>query len=191
MGGVDWKYVVPYQEDVDKALQALRQDVFIKGEYQRPNDALDGFDDIDGTGFSTIDDEQERQSIIALYQIQPLNVLIERVGIGGLREEVRSLINAPKLSSLDELEALLCLSTAGTSSILDIKHVAPALGPGTVTALPPEKLFKLFGTDKPTHSIIESNSGFYDAIGRGESIYIIAYEDDKPHEIYFAGYSYD
>lgn len=191
MGGVDWSYVVPYQEDIAKALQALRQEVMNGGEYERLDDALYGLSEIESMGILTTEDEQERQSLLMEYSMQPLNVLIERVGIGGLREEVQSLINAPKLSSLAELEALLCLSTEGTKSILDIRSIASEPGPGAAAALTSQELLRLFGTEKPTRNAIESNPGFLDAIGRGEGVYIIAYQDDKPHEIFFAGYSYD
>jgi hypothetical protein len=35
MGASAWSYWVPYRDDVDAALQALRRDVFERGEYYR------------------------------------------------------------------------------------------------------------------------------------------------------------
>ncbi len=54
-----------------------------------------------------------------------------------------------------------------------------------------EELMEFFGTTKPTRAHIEENDEFLDDIDRGQGIYIIAYENDQPSEIYFAGYSYD
>ena len=39
--------------------------------------------------------------------------------------------------------------------------------------------------------MIEKNSAFYENIERGQGIYIIAYQDGKPSEIFFGGYSFD
>jgi hypothetical protein len=39
MGASGWTYWVPYREDVDAALQALRRDVFHRGEYYRASPA--------------------------------------------------------------------------------------------------------------------------------------------------------
>ncbi len=36
MGASGWIYFVPYQEDAEAALQALRQDIFRQGKYYRP-----------------------------------------------------------------------------------------------------------------------------------------------------------
>ena len=34
MGGETWEYFVPYQQDIEKALQELRQEVFTKGAFR-------------------------------------------------------------------------------------------------------------------------------------------------------------
>jgi hypothetical protein len=36
MGASAWSYYVPYQEDINQALQDLRQEVFRSGQYYRP-----------------------------------------------------------------------------------------------------------------------------------------------------------
>lgn len=86
----------------------------------------------------------------------------------------------------------------GTASILDIESVSldpdDGLEPpltGVAYPLTSEKLIALFGTDRPTRKMIEENDNYYDDIGRGECIYMIVYNDDKPSELFFAGYSYD
>lgn len=54
-----------------------------------------------------------------------------------------------------------------------------------------EELIELFGTAQPTRAMIEENLDFYEEIERGQGVYIIAYRDGKPSEIFFGGYSYD
>jgi hypothetical protein len=39
--------------------------------------------------------------------------------------------------------------------------------------------------------MVESNYDLFDELERGQGVYIIVYEDEKPSEIFFAGYSYD
>jgi hypothetical protein len=62
---------------------------------------------------------------------------------------------------------------------------------GAVVPLAHEELIDLFGTDKPTREMIEDNDDLFESLERGQGVYVIAYRDDEPSEIYFAGYSYD
>jgi hypothetical protein len=118
------------------------------------------------------------------------------------------------------IEAALEASDAdGTSSILDILCISDQPYPlvkdkltgevnfeilatvfNTAFPLRSEELLALFGTEKPTHEIIEStifgNSGndatsdFWD-IDRGTARYIIVYQENQPREIFLIGYSFD
>jgi|SRR5881296_1770290 len=88
-------------------------------------------------------------------------------------------------------EAIKASSPTGTRSILDIKRVAERPNFYTAALLPPEELVRLFGTDKPTHPVIEENEELAVGIERGQGECIIAFKDGKPDEIYFAGYSFD
>jgi len=60
-----------------------------------------------------------------------------------------------------------------------------------VSPLPPEDLMELFGTDKPTREMIEGNDELFEALGRGQGVYVVVYKDGRPSEIFFAGYSFD
>ena len=79
----------------------------------------------------------------------------------------------------------------GTGSILDMMQVADEPDFFTVAPLPREEQVRLFGTDKPTRQMIERNTDLYEEIQRGQGVYIVAYKDDKPSEIFFGGYSFD
>jgi len=192
MGGTGWSYVAPYQEDIEKALQELSQDVFAREDYERPLDALDGLNDLEGAGFFSAD-EQERQEITVQYSVEALNVLIERVGLDNLRTELRSLTDAPTLSSLDDLRALQCLSAEGTSSILDMDRIALEPASGTIVPVPPEELVRLFGTDKPSRQVVEDAeySGKPNTGPTWQGVYLVAYDGGKPTTIHFIGSSGD
>ena len=79
----------------------------------------------------------------------------------------------------------------GTRSILDMMTVSDVTDFCAVAPLPQEDLLDLFGTDKPTHEMIEESEELYDRLERGQGVSIIVYKDDQPSEIFFAGYSFD
>jgi hypothetical protein len=79
----------------------------------------------------------------------------------------------------------------GTGSILDITTVADEPDFCAVAPLSDEDLIDLFGTHRPTRRMIEENTEFYENIERGQGVYIVAYEGDRPAEIFFGGYSFD
>ena len=79
----------------------------------------------------------------------------------------------------------------GTRSILDIEGVADAPGFGVVAPLDDAALENLFETTQPTRQMIESNMDLFDQIERGQAIYIVAYKNGLPDELFFAGYSFD
>jgi hypothetical protein len=88
-------------------------------------------------------------------------------------------------------QAMEAADADGTRSILDMERISDTPDYGAVVPLPDEELIDLFGTDKPTRAMIEDNDDLFDMLERGRGIYVIAYRDDEPSEIYFAGYSYD
>ena len=79
----------------------------------------------------------------------------------------------------------------GTRSILDMNQVGQNPESGVVAPLPAARLVEFFGTKEPTREMIEANDDFFDLIERGRGVYIIAFDQGKPSEICFAGYSYD
>lgn len=88
-------------------------------------------------------------------------------------------------------EAIENMDADGTGSILDMMRIADVPDYFTVAPMPSEKQIEIFGTDKPTRQMIEGNHDFYEDIERGQGVYIIAHQNDKPSEIFFAGYSFD
>ena len=88
-------------------------------------------------------------------------------------------------------EAFENMDADGTASILDIERVSNDADYGIVCPLSPSEVARYFGNDKPTREIIGANMDFYEDIERGQGIYIVVYKDEKPSEIFFAGYSFD
>lgn len=92
-------------------------------------------------------------------------------------------------SSIDE--ALEIADADGTASILDIMQVSDT--PDFCCAAPysSDELKNYFGTDRPTRADVESADDYWEDIERGHARYAVLYSNDKPSEIYFAGYSFD
>jgi hypothetical protein len=132
MGAEAWDYFVPYEADIQAALDKLRQREFRAGRYRGS-------------------------------EAHPATI-----------EEVLENMGAD-----------------GTASILDITHIAGEPDFFAVAPLPAEELVRLYGTEQPTREMIKRNMDLYEEIDRGQGVYIIAYKDGKPSEIFFAGYSFD
>jgi hypothetical protein len=86
--------------------------------------------------------------------------------------------------------ALRASGANGTRSILDLDRVAAMPQLGAVAPLPDDVLLELYGTTRPTRELIEQGADS-EYIERGQGIYVVVYKDDRPDELYFAGYSYD
>ena len=78
-----------------------------------------------------------------------------------------------------------------TRSILDLHFVSDEPEFCAVSPLSDFELKKHFGTTQPTHEMVERNMAFFTDIDRGQGIYIVIYKQNKPSEIFFAGYSFD
>ena len=94
-------------------------------------------------------------------------------------------------------EAIRNADAAGTRSIIDIEKVSPTRDIMAISPAPPDKVKALFGTEKPSHAMVENASKkmshefqvFLETYDRGEGLYIVIYDGDRPSEIYIAGWS--
>jgi hypothetical protein len=89
MGASAWEYVVPYQEDLDAALDVLRREVFASGDYLKPDFYGDVFDLPEpGSVDDLIEDEQYAEfmgtsgthSIIDVFSVVPADFGGEEFG---------------------------------------------------------------------------------------------------------------
>lgn len=107
------------------------------------------------------------------------------------REFLAGRFNGSESNPSDIEEAREVADADGTRSILDMDRVGDEPDFGVVVPLSPGRLLDLFGTDQPTRELIQANMDLYEDIERGQGVYIIAYENGEPSEIFFGGYSYD
>jgi hypothetical protein len=82
MGASGWKYMVPYQEDLDAALAILRREVFEQGDFVKPSyyQAYGGgfgvpdpasLEDLDQERYSDFMGESGTHSIIDIHAVAP------------------------------------------------------------------------------------------------------------------------
>ena len=89
-------------------------------------------------------------------------------------------------------EAIEDADADGTRSILDMERVAEEADFNAVAPLARETLLELFGTERPTHEMIDESDELFELMDeRGQGVYAIVYEGERPSEIFFAGYSFD
>jgi hypothetical protein len=175
MGASDWGYFVPYQPDIFKALQELREVVFRQGKYYKrraywKSMTFEQYLPAD-PGFS----EQDKAMYLASFQ------------------------RLQALSEPTSIDTLLAWNgEEGTHSIIDITSISPMPGICSAAPLSNEELEEFFDTPQPSREMIENDKedlmeflqyelGRY----RGEATFIIVYKDGKPDEIFFTGYSGD
>lgn len=164
MGASGWGYRVPYQQDLNQALQALRKAVFEAGTYYEP--AL--FYEHLLTVVDTLPAEvrQNLEAFVAQGKQQPAPRTIE---------------------DLIERNA-----EDGTHSILDIERVDAGRDFGVINPLSDEELLDLFDTTRPTWQQVEAKARELQSLrGRWQGVCVIVYEDDQPRDIFFTGYSGD
>ena len=94
-----------------------------------------------------------------------------------------------KHSSIDE--AREDADADGTRSILDVSGIGNEPDFDVVAPLDDDALMEFFGTTKPSAEDVEDFDELFDQIERGQGLYVIVYDNDKPSQILFAGYSYD
>jgi hypothetical protein len=188
MGASGWSYFVPYEEDTSAALQRLREDIFARGEYVTDDDILESVD------WEAAARRYARSPRVS--EDMKRRHLAEAERLRKLRQEEGELPKPPSPPKPDSIEALLEEQAEnGTHSILDITCVSSRPKFGAVSPFPSSKLVEYFNTDKPDHAVIEDRYQWGSlekfTSKRWQGIYIIAYKDGKPDEIFFAGCSGD
>ncbi len=110
MAGTFWDYFVPYQEDIDKALQDLREQVFQMGQYRKwPHvqaETIEGVVAESGeSGTHSILDIKRISPFPALQAVSPLSA--ERLQeVFGSDKPTRRMVMVEDMIEDDELEEL-------------------------------------------------------------------------------------
>jgi hypothetical protein len=173
MGASGWYYVVPYEADIDAALQKLRQDVYDRGEYYRESPE---------SGYPEMTEEEYRATLDPNQWDDGPNESI--------MEGFRAAKERPVPVDPDTLVA--AQPESGTHSIIDISEGVSA-GPEllTVSPLADDELLALAGTVTPTSEQLRTVGLLGADRGRWVGTYVVSYLDGQPHEIHFSGYSGD
>ena len=163
MGASGWHYFTPYQSDIKAALQQLRQQVFVEGEYYKP---------------------------VLFYTklLKDIGDQLEPEVIEGLKRSIEEFRVRPEPQSIEEL--IKMNAEAGTHSIIDMHDIGQEPEIGIVSLMPEEMLIEVLGTLRPEHSQVERQ---IDELNRSirSCHYLLVYEDETPSEIFFIGYSGD
>jgi len=160
MGGDPYCYFTRYQNDIQVALDALREQEFKAGRY-----------------YPAMDKRQMRR-------------------LGFPRDET---LSGPGPQHASIAEAIDASEADGTFSILDIERITDSPGFASACPLPPDELIAMFGTAEPTRKQLETAllssesevAGFWEQIDRGCGRYVVLYDNGRPCEIFFVGYSWD
>ncbi len=155
MGGHPYWYVVPYEADVQAALDKLREREFRAGRY---NPVMD---------------------------FPPFPVTSGSPAPGAGHRSIQA--------AFEDADA------DGTRSIIDLITVVDEPYDPDSADQPSQKVFPVadevleewFGMTKPTRAMVEDCDDMWESLDRGWGIHIVLYKDDRPDEIFFAGYSFD
>src|SRR5258708_4094082 len=142
MGATGWNYFAPYEIDAETVLQRLRQRVFKEGKYGSGILAPDQL--------KAVFEHVLARSPDAAQTRQQMEEAMSR--LGQLRKQMPQ--EPPNPNTIKKL--LKKRAENGTHSILDMLHVSSTPDFGAVSPMPATRLFEIFGTDKPTRSMVES-----------------------------------
>lgn len=175
MGASGWSYFVPFQEDINEALQALRWRVFRAGDYWAPpgGGSVPFFEDFAPPDIWS--DEEQIARWRATYE-----------------EEKALRAKGAKLVSTSPDQLLRRNRTEGTHSIIDIPAIRQTNDLNESGGLSDDELVRCFGTLRPSRGAIEAETTTIQALrGRWRCTYVVSYEGDTPREIFFGGVSGD
>jgi len=172
MGASGWQHFVPYEPDLDLALQHLREDVFRRGAFYGKKGAesaptIEAV--LEGNG------EDGTHSALDVHRIatEPL----------------------PTSALAWHAEALAATGAPPPPEALHARLLAEAEFWGAVAPLSEEELVERFGSGRPDHATVERASGaLMSNILRGCGVYVFVWKDPsapRPSEIFFAGVTGD
>jgi len=182
MGASSWSYFVPYQSNIDLALQEIQFRVF-EEEFQNPEPLFSKAELLAHLNY-------ELEHLEMHYPDPKVRATLKR----RFQNQKKRLTSAPDPIKMRKAIDKLVKQCAenGTHSILDIKTISSQPEFRTIAPLSPKELLAMFGTEYPTRSMIEKNFTQLTKLReRWSGTYVIVYDNNQPTEIYFTGYSGD
>ncbi len=191
---------MPYEADVSAALQRLREDVFARGDYVYGDGITDEQAKAVKPWFEKAQAEIDPWMQKVREQAEKLPEPMREKYLemcGKIKGQIMSGPPAPRKPKRKPktIEKLLeHQAESGTHSILDIVGISEEPKFGHIRPFPREKLAEIFGSETPSHDQIEEAHSFgrlEDFEDKWEGVYVIAYRDGAPSEIFFTGHSGD
>ena len=162
MGASGWSYFVPYQPDINKALQELRQKVFQEGDYFKPAEWAKQLYERQIIGEEELNDTLEELALIP--EPRTIEELIEQRA----EEGSHSIIDINRVSSVPEICTIAPLPQEEYIRLFS-------------TDKPTRKMIEEKEEEMYSNLNMPSWSGFYMTI----------YANNLPVEIFFIGFSGD
>ncbi|HEU4882137.1 MAG TPA: hypothetical protein VFT45_07830 [Longimicrobium sp.] len=193
MGASAWVCFTAWTDDAEAALQRLRQETFLSGDYYGGSGALSGGED----NLSEDDREQVRKGMERLknflgfkpWELTPWEAPPGETIMGEEWKEGRGPSGSPP-RGVDE--AVARAGVEGTHSILDITHTTRFFQPRAAAPLPESLLLRHLGTQQPERAQVEDAFGdVAEELDRWECVYLAVYRDGAPHELAFIGVTGD
>ncbi len=176
MGASGWSYFVPYQRDIQKALDELRERVFQSGDYfgGRPGAKR---------RYATIDALLRAKAEDGTHSILDVREISDTSKQNDALEGVDRRDLMLKMQNLMAKDLAGFMRWAAREEFLSI---------GLVFPLSDEQLVKTLGSLKPERRAVElASNTIGSSCSRGSGRYVVVYRDGAPDEIFFAGVSGD
>lgn len=176
MGASGWSYFVPYQGDIQKALDELRERVFQSGDYfgGRPGAKR---------RYATIDALLRSKAEDGTHSILDVGKISDTSKQNDVLEGVDRRTLMRKMQNLMADDPAGFMRRAAREEFLSI---------GLVHPLSDEQLVKTLGSLKPERRAVElAANTIGSSCSRGSGRYVVVYRDGVPDEIFFAGVSGD
>jgi hypothetical protein len=176
MGATVWMYFTDYDEDPDRALHRLRDEVFREGRYRRPWEFPDFFSSVGQVP------NLSWRARLGFWVMESLFTTIELVrwAFWGFRSPA-TLQQAVEWAGED-----------GTHSILDVERTGMVRAFGVAIPLSELRLREAFGTLQPTREAVEEAACEVSAwLARWEAFYFPVCDADGTRHLAFVGVSGD
>lgn len=183
MGASSWTSKVPYQQDVEAALELARQDAYDRGDYYRATP-------------DTHARAMSEEDYVAWQMAELRRTMAEAFGDDAPEPDdtmARDSWRAAQVEVTGPDSLLDAQIYSGTHSVIDMTGVAPYPELGSVAPVPDDVLEEVFGTGRLTADAIAAAIAgrSLEDFDRWCGAYVVAYDGEHPESIVFFGHSGD
>ena len=183
-------YFVPYEGDIQAALDKLKEREFRAGRYNPAMRSIpfpvDPGGPAPGAKHASVEAARAAAEEDGTRSILDMDRVVTEPRVPG--------VDGRMVRLQDHLDAAFADAAPGGPvdlGQLDLGALMGAVGFGVVTPVAPDQLRRLYGTTTPSREAVAKAPGFLEDVERGTGVYVIVYEGETPTGICFAGYSYD